>query len=94
VTARSSIRHSDRTFGPGVAAVLAEHRGRQDAERSFVGDGWKDNDLVFCTRIGGWIDPNNFSRLMDTLVEQAGVPRITPKGVATHGAVSRPGRRW
>ncbi len=69
------------TFGPGLAVVLAEHRGRQDAERSFVGDGWTDDDLVFCTVIGGWIDPNNFSRLMDALVEKAGVPRITPKGL-------------
>lgn len=69
------------TFGPAVAAALAEHRRRQDAEQSFVGPGWQDNDLLFCTPIGGWIDPNNFSRLMDTLVEQAGVPRITPKGL-------------
>jgi len=69
------------TFGPSVAAVLAEHRQRQDAERAFVGEGWQDNDLLFCTPIGGWIDPNNFSRRMDTLVEQAGVPRITPKGL-------------
>jgi integrase len=69
------------TFGTGVGAVLAEHQRRQDAERIFVGDGWEDNDLVFCTAMGGLIDPNNFSRLMDGLVAQSGVPRITPKGL-------------
>ncbi len=33
------------------------------------------------TALGGWIDPNNFSRTMDVLTDQAGVPRITPKGL-------------
>ena len=31
--------------------------------------------------IGGWIDPNNFSRTMDALVDEVGVPRITPRGL-------------
>ena len=69
------------TFGPGLAAVLVEHRRRQDGERSLVGEGWADGDLVFCSVVGTWIDPNSFSRLMDALVEVAGVPRITPKGL-------------
>lgn len=69
------------TFGPAVAAVLTEHRRRQDVERALVGDAWQDNDLVFATALGGWIDPNNFSRVMDNLVRRAGVPRITPKGL-------------
>ncbi len=36
--------------------------------------------MVFTWAVGGWIDPNNFGRLMDSLIQQAGVPRITPKG--------------
>lgn len=75
--------HSERvvTFGPGTAAVLAAHRGRQRGEAAFVGGAWQDTGLVFTSQLGGWIDPNNFSRLMDSLVDQAGVPRITPKGL-------------
>lgn len=69
------------TFGPGLVAALAEHRRRQDGERSMVREAWQDNDLVFATPVGSWIDPNNFARLMDVLVGQAGVPRITPKGL-------------
>jgi integrase len=74
---------SDRivTFGPATAAVLVAHRGRQEAEAAFVGAGWEHSGLVFTTALGGWVDPNNFRRLMDGLVEQAGVPRITPKGL-------------
>lgn len=75
--------HSERlvTFGPGTAAVLAAHRERQVEEQAFVGDAWQGSGLVFTTPLGGWIDPNNFSRTMDALIEQVGVPRITPKGM-------------
>jgi integrase len=75
--------HSERlvTFGTVTARVLARHREEQRAEADFVGPAWQGTGLVFTTTLGGWIDPNNFGRLMDRLVEQAGVPRITPKGM-------------
>jgi integrase len=69
------------TFGPATAAVIDAHAEKQRAEAEFAGGAWKDHGLVFTTALGGWIDPNNFGRLMDSLVEQAGVPRITPKGL-------------
>jgi integrase len=75
--------HSERlvTFGTVTARVLARRREEQRAEADFVGPAWQGTGLVFTTTLGGWIDPNNFGRLMDRLVEQAGVPRITPKGM-------------
>lgn len=75
--------HSDRivTFGPATAAVLTAHRRRQDGEAQFVGPAWEHSGLVFTTALGGWVDPNNFRRLMDGLVAKAGVPRVTPKGL-------------
>ena len=69
------------TFGPGTAVILSEHRQRQDAEAAFCGDAWQGSGLVFTTALGGWIDPNNFSRTMDALVDEVGVPRITPRGL-------------
>ena len=69
------------TFGAGTAAVLGSHRQRQDAEHEFVGEAWQGSGLVFTTPLGGWIDPNNFGRTMDELIEKVGVPRITPKGL-------------
>lgn len=75
--------YSDRmvTFGPKTAAVLAAHRAAQDAEAAFAGPAWRGSGLVFTTALGGWVDPNNFRRLMDSLVVKARVPRITPKGL-------------
>jgi integrase len=75
--------YSDRivTFGAVTAAVLEGHRALQIAESEFVGPAWRETGLVFTTPLGGWVDPNNFGRLMDSLIEKAGVPRITPKGL-------------
>lgn len=69
------------TFGPATQDVIVRHQEAQAAEREFVGPAWDDSGLVFTTALGGQIDPNNFSRLMDGLIEAAGVPRITPKGL-------------
>lgn len=69
------------TFGPTTAAVLAAHREAQRREAEVAGSAWRECGLVFTTAVGGWVDPNNFARLMDALVDRAGVPRITPKGM-------------
>jgi integrase len=75
--------HADRvvTFGPATVALLIKHRERQEEERRLVRDAWLDTGLVFTTEVGGWIDPSTFGRLMGRLVSEAGVPRITPKGL-------------
>ena len=74
---------SDRlvTFGESTASVLSTHQRRQEEEQAFVGSAWQHSGLVFTTALGGWVDPNNFRRLMDSLIDKAGVPRITPKGL-------------
>jgi integrase len=69
------------TFGPATAKALEEHQARQAGERAVAGDMWQDSGLVFTTSLGGWIDPNNFRRTMETLVDEVGVARITPKGL-------------
>ncbi|HEV7763011.1 MAG TPA: tyrosine-type recombinase/integrase [Acidimicrobiales bacterium] len=75
--------HGDRivTFGPTTADALARHRGAQSLERDRAGDAWTESGLVFTTRTGGWVDPSNVGRLMDGLIDAAGVPRIPPKGM-------------
>ena len=86
-TARSTRAVS---FGAATAKVLAAHRTRQESEAESAGPAWKDSGLVVTTVVGGWVDPNNFRRLMDSLIEAAGVPRITPKGLRhTAQAVGR-----
>lgn len=69
------------TFGPATAGALARHRAAQALERDRAGDTWVESGLVFTTRVGGWVDPSNVGRLMDGLIDLAGVPRIPPKGM-------------
>jgi integrase len=69
------------TFGPATAAALGRHRAAQAIERDRAGDEWTETGLVFTTRTGGWVDPSNVGRLMDGLIDTAGVPRIPPKGM-------------
>ena len=74
---------SDRVLAIGERAVevLEEHRTRQAAERVVLGLDASDVELVFTSEVGGWIDPNNFGRIMERLAKDAGVPRLTPKGL-------------
>jgi len=83
VVKQLKTEHADRvvTFGPSTAAVLVAHRQRQETERRMLREAWEDTDLVFTNPVGGWIDPSNFGRVMDRLIADAGVPRITPKGL-------------
>jgi hypothetical protein len=69
------------TFGPVTAEALARHRAAQVLERERAADTWTETGLVFTTRTGGWVDPSNVGRLMDGLIDGAGVPRIPPKGL-------------
>jgi len=69
------------TFGPATADALARHRAAQALERDRAADAWTETGLVFTTRTGGWVDPSNLGRLMDGLIDSAGVPRIPPKGM-------------
>jgi integrase len=59
--------------------ALRQHRQRQCEERAKAGPIWRDNDLVFCTTVGGAIHVSNFRRQsFARLVSAAGVPYIRP----------------
>jgi integrase len=57
-----------------VAERLRHHRTRQLEERLAVGEHWLDHGLVFCSRQGMPIHPENMGRLMAPFFEKAGCP--------------------
>jgi integrase len=71
-------RHARRTvpIPPAVVARLREHRARQDDQRRTAGPAWREHGLIFPTKVGTPINPNNLTRDYDRLVVLAGVPRI------------------
>ena len=54
--------------------VLEEHRRRQEAERTFMGDSWPETDLIFTTEVGGPVSPSSFHTVWLRLQKEAEVP--------------------
>ena len=43
-----------------------------------VGDYYTDNDLIFSSSRGDYLDPGNFNRKLNQTVKKIGIPRISP----------------
>jgi integrase len=55
-----------------VADRLRAHRGRQLLDRVAAGERWQDSGLVFTSRWGTPIHPENLGKVMRPYLEQAG----------------------
>ena len=68
--------------------ALTRRRAEQAAERLAAGSEWEDNDLIIATRTGRLVLPRSYDRALATVVDNAGLPRLTSHGLrhtaATH----------
>jgi len=68
--------------------ALTRRRAEQSAERLAAGSEWEDNDLIIATRTGRLVLPRSYDRALATIVDNAGLPRLTSHGLrhtaATH----------
>jgi integrase len=62
--------------GP-LATILREHRKTQDQERSRLGAGYNDEDLVFARPDGSVVNPRNFGTRVIELAQRCRVKAIT-----------------
>jgi integrase len=53
-----------------------EHRIRQKEARLKAGTSWRDRNLVFCNRHGGFLDPDILLDQFHKLLDDAGLPRM------------------
>ncbi len=58
-----------------ILASLYEHRAAQQEIRANVHK-WQELDIVFCTRFGGYMNPNGMVDDFDKLLKKAGLPDI------------------
>jgi len=63
-------------LGSGTIEVLRAHWKRQQQERQFVGDRWRENDLMFPTTIGTPGDKYNLLKVFKAFLQKAGLPDI------------------
>lgn len=56
---------------------LKVHKVQQAQNRLLLGEGYQDNDLVFCRNDGQPLNPRGFTLAFEKIIEQAGLPKIT-----------------
>lgn len=78
VLAEPKSERSRRTIAlPNVvSAALKRHRTRQLEERLAIGEGWRDQGFVFCTKSGSPLEPSNLTRTFRALLKAADVPTV------------------
>lgn len=59
-----------------VLDALIEHKERQDEARKRAGSKWIENNLVFCNRTGGYVQPGYVRLRFHELLVKVGLPDI------------------
>jgi integrase len=72
---------------PALDGLLRSHRARQARERLAAGPGWAESELLFTTRKGRPIDPDNFAHYFHRLCARAELGHWTPHELR-HSAAS------
>ncbi|MDL2287944.1 site-specific integrase [Oscillospiraceae bacterium OttesenSCG-928-F05] len=68
--------------------VLKQHKKVQDTEKVFAGSAWMDNNIVFSTSIGTYLEPRNINREMKKICAKANINPISVHGLR-HSFASR-----
>ena len=68
--------------------LLAEHKRKQKRYMELVGDYYTDNDLIFSSSRGDYLDPGNFNRKLNKTVKKIGIAQISPH-VLRHSFATR-----
>jgi integrase len=61
---------------PTCTTALKQHRERQEVERQWAAEAWKETGFVFTTTIGTPLDDRNVLRAFDALLSAAKLPKI------------------
>jgi integrase len=60
----------------GTVAALQAHRARQNDERAFMGRGWTDQGMVFCTMHGGPLEHSTVTYAFGKVLRSAGLAKV------------------
>lgn len=59
-----------------IVDLLKEHKKDQIKQRLQYGEGYQDNNLVFCNEDGSFVNPGSITRRFNNYLERAGVKKI------------------
>jgi integrase len=72
-----SVRSKRSLTIPQVCAnALARHKVSQEKTRTWAGTKWKNTDFVFTSDIGTPLHPDDVSRLLPKILDEAKLPRV------------------
>ena len=57
--------------------LLLLHKKSQEEYRDFVGDHYKNQELIFSNSRGGYIDPGNLNRKLNKVAKKIGIPSLS-----------------
>jgi integrase len=66
---------------PETLALLRRRRREQNEERLVTGAAWEDHDLIVATKHGRPVVPRNYDKSLKTVIERAGLPKLTSHGL-------------
>lgn len=83
-------RKSNRTIPlpEEFMVVLRKHKAQQAKEKLAAGPMYQDQDMIFCTTLGTYIEPRNFNRTFYRIRDYAGIENFTLHGLR-HTFVTR-----
>lgn len=61
--------------------LLLQHKINQDKEKEKAGPMYQDQNLVFCTSLGGFIEPRNYNRIFSRIRDKAGIENFNLHGL-------------
>lgn len=94
VEKEAKTRAGERTLplDDALAVDLKAWKARRAAEKLAAGEMYEDGDYVLCDELGRPWKTDKLRRYMRTIMEQAGVRRVTPYEAMRHAAGSRMAR--
>jgi len=63
-------------LGQETLKRLEAHRALQELTKATIGDRWQENDLIFASSIGTFLDQSKVSRELKKILSKAGLPPI------------------
>jgi len=61
---------------PAVVPILEKHQMLQEREKKAAGSAYNKEGLVFCSTIGGYIEPRRINTTLEKVLNQAGIGHI------------------
>ena len=76
VAPKTKAGHRQIKLGQGTMVQLEAHRKEQELVKKAARDKWQENEMIFTTWIGTYLDQSKVSKELKRILKKAGLPNI------------------